>query len=57
MKNQMILYKSPSFTFRFKTYFMNFPRNLLRVVVNVVEKLLLDGAIPTHILMLALDVC
>ena len=55
VKNQMILYKSPCFTFRCRTYFMNLPRNKLRVVVNVVEGLVLDGAIPTHILMLARD--
>ena len=42
-------------TFRFRTYFMNLPRNKLRVVVNVVEKLVLDGAIPTRILMLVRD--
>ena len=35
VKNQMILYKSPGFTFSFRTYFMNLPRNKLRVVVNV----------------------
>ena len=34
---------------------MNLPRNKLRVVVNVVEKLVLDGAIPTRILMLVRD--
>ena len=55
VKNRMILYKSLGFTFRFRTYFMNLPRNKLRVVVNVVEKLVLDGAIPTHILMLVRD--
>ena len=52
VKNRMILYKSLGFTFRFKTYFMNLPRNKLRVVVNVVEKLVLDGA---RILMLVRD--
>ena len=51
MKNRMILYKSLGFTFRFKTYFMNLLRNKLRVV----EKLVLDGAIPTRILMLLRD--
>ena len=30
-------------------------RMVLRVVVNVVEKLVLDGAIPTRILMLVRD--
>ena len=30
-------------------------KNKLRVVVNVVEKLVLDGAIPTRILMLVRD--
>ena len=34
---------------------MNLPRNKLIVVVNVVEKLVLDGAITTHILMLVRD--
>ena len=34
---------------------MNLPRNKLRVVVNVVEKLVLDEAITTHILMLVRD--
>ena len=34
---------------------MNLPRNKLRVVVNVVEKLVLDEAIPTRILMLVRD--
>ena len=34
---------------------MNLPRNKLRVVVNVLEKLVLDGAIATHILMLVRD--
>ena len=34
---------------------MNLARNKLRVVVNVVEKLVLDGAIPTRILMLVRD--
>ena len=52
VKNRMIPYKSLGFTFRFKTCFMNLPRNKLRVVVNVVEKLVLNGAIPTRILML-----
>ena len=52
VKNRMILYKSLGFTFRFKTYFKNLPRNKLRVVVNVVEKLVLDAAIPTRILIL-----
>ena len=51
VKNRMILYKSLGFTFRFRIYFMNLPRNKLKVVVNVVEKLVLDGAIPTRILM------
>ena len=51
VNNRMILYKSLGFTFRFRTYFMNLPRNKLRVVVNVAEKLVLDGAIPTRILM------
>ena len=55
VKNQMILHKSLGFTFRFRTYFMNLPRNKLKVVVNVVEKLVLDGAIPTCILMLVRD--
>ena len=55
VKNLMTLYKSLGFTFRFKTYFMNLARNKLRVVVNVVEKLVLDGAIPTRILMLVRD--
>ena len=30
---------------------MNLPRNKLRVVMNVVERLVLDGIIPTRILM------
>ena len=51
----MILYKSPGFTFSFRTYFMNLPRNKLRVVVNVVERLVLDGTIPTRILVLVKD--
>ena len=51
VKNRMILYKSLGFTFRFRIYFMNLPRNKLKVVVNVVEKLVLDGAIPNRILM------
>ena len=34
-KNRMILYKSPGFTFSFRTYFMNLTRNKLRVVLNV----------------------
>ena len=34
---------------------MNLPRNKLIVVVNVVENLVLDGAIPTRILMLVTD--
>ena len=55
VKNQMILYKSPGFTFSFRTYFMNLPRNKLRVVVNVVERLVLDGTIPTRILVLVKD--
>ena len=55
VKNRMILYKSLGSTFRFKTYFMNLPRNKLRVVVNVVEELVLDGAIPTRILMFVRD--
>ena len=55
VKNQIILYKSLGFTFGFRTYFMNLPRNKLRVVVNVVEELVLDGAIPTRILMLVRD--
>ena len=55
MKNQIILYKSPGFTFSFRTYFMNLPRNKLRVVLNVVEKVVLDGTIPTHILILVRD--
>ena len=46
VKNEMILYKCPGFTFSFRTYFMNLPRNKLRVVVNVVERLVLDGTIP-----------
>ena len=33
VKNRMILYKSPGFTFSFRTYFMNLPRNKLRVVL------------------------
>ena len=45
VKNQIILYKSLGFTFRFKTYFMNLPRNKFKIVVNVVEKPVLDGAI------------
>ena len=49
----MILYKSPGFTFSFRTYFMNLPRNKLRVVLNVVEKL--DSPIPTRILILVRD--
>ena len=52
VKNPMILYKSPGFTFSFRTYFMNFPRNKLRVVLNVVEKLILDETLPTCILIL-----
>ena len=55
VKNQMILYKSPGFTFSFRTYFMNLPRNKLIVVVNVVERLVLDGTIPTRILVLVKD--
>ena len=55
VKNQMILYKSPGFTFNFRTYFMNLPRNKLRVVVNVAERLVLDGTIPTRILVLVKD--
>ena len=56
VKNQMILYKSPGLTFSFRTYyFMNLPRNKLRVVVNVVERLVLDGTIPTRILVLVED--
>ena len=55
VKNQMILYKSPGFTFSFRTYFMNLPRNKLRVVVNVVERLVLDGTIPTRISVLVKD--
>ena len=55
MKNQMILYKFPGFTFSFRTYFMNLPRNKLRVVVNVVERLVLNGTIPTRILVLVKD--
>ena len=55
VKNQMILYKSTGFTFSFRTYFMNLPRNKLRVVVNVVERLVLDGTIPTRILVLDKD--
>ena len=51
VKNQIILYKSLGFTFGFRIYFMNLPRNKLRVVVNVVEELVLDRAIPTRILM------
>ena len=34
MKNQVIMYKSPGVTFGFRTYFMNFFRNKLRVVVT-----------------------
>ena len=34
---------------------MNLPRNKLRVVVNVVERLVLDGTIPTRILVLVKD--
>ena len=34
---------------------MNLPRNKLRVVLNVVEKLVLDGTIPTRILILFRD--
>ena len=55
VKNRMILYKSPGFTFSFRTYFMNLPRNKLRVVLNVVEKLVLDGTITTRILILVRD--
>ena len=55
VKNRIILYKSPGFTFSFRTYFMNFPRNKLRVVLNVVEKLVLDGTIPTRIFILVTD--
>ena len=55
VKNQMILYKSLGFTFSFGTYFMNLPRNKLRVVLNVVEELVLDGTIPTCILILVRD--
>ena len=55
MKNRIILYKSSGFTFSFRTYFMNFPRNKLRVVLNVVEKLVLDGTIPIRILILVRD--
>ena len=55
VKNQMILYKSPGFTFSFRTYFMNLPGNKLRVLLNVVEKLVLDGTIPTRILILVRD--
>ena len=55
VKNQMILYKSPGFTFSFRTYFMNLSRNKLRVVVNVVERLVLDETIPTRILVLVKD--
>ena len=51
----MILYKSLGFTFSFRTYFMNLPRNKLRVVLNVIEKLVLDGTIPTRILTLVRD--
>ena len=42
-------------SFIFRTYFMNLPRNKLRVVMNVVERLVLDGTIPTHILVLVKD--
>ena len=52
VKNRMILYKSPGFTFSFRTYFMNLPINILRVVMNVVMKLVLDGTIPIRILIL-----
>ena len=52
VKNQMILYKSPGFTFSFRTYFVNLPRNKVRVVLNVEEKLVLDVTIPTRILYL-----
>ena len=55
VKNEMILYKCPGFNFSFRTYFMNLPRNKLRVVVNVVERLVLDGTIPTRILVLVKD--
>ena len=34
---------------------MNLPRNKVRVVLNVVEKLVLDGTIPTRILILVRD--
>ena len=34
---------------------MNLPRNELRVVLNVVEKLVLDGTIPIRILILVRD--
>ena len=51
----MILYRSSGFTFSLRTYFMNLPRNKLRVAVNVVEKLVLDETIPTRILMLIRD--
>ena len=55
VKNRMILYKSPGFTFSFRTFFTNLPRNKVRVVLNVVEKLVLDGTIPTRILILVRD--
>ena len=55
VKNRITLYKSPGFTFSFRTYFMNLLGNKLRVVVNVVERLVLDGTMPTHILILVRD--
>ena len=55
MKNRMILYKPCGFIFSFRTYLMNLPRNNLRIVLNVVEKLVLDGTIPTRILILVRD--
>ena len=55
MANLVVDYKTPSFTFRLKSYVMRLPKYKVRVAADVIYRLVVSEHIPNRILLLVND--
>ena len=54
-ENLVVDYKTPSFTFRLKSYIMRLPKYKVRVAADVIYRLVVSECIPNRILLLVND--
>ena len=55
IRHMMLNYKHSRFTFDLRTYIMALPKHKVKIAVEVLNRLVIDGHIPTRILLLVTD--